>query len=171
MGFRCRRFRAIPAIGARAMVLCLCPSATTPTPHRALLKAKVKVQFERPFKRLSKSFFSVFQGSNPGQFQVTFSVFTVRSAEGRGLFSFTQFPNYPFTQFCRDTKETRQSGRLLLSKSFLEDCHTLRRCQSITPFIRLFNRELGQGRYPSVCGSPARQTYLCCVRTAKAHSG
>jgi hypothetical protein len=50
-----------------------------------LLKTKVKVQFERPVKRLSKPFFSVFHRFNPGQFQPSFSVFTVRSAEGRKL--------------------------------------------------------------------------------------
>jgi len=72
--------RAIPAIFA---ALCLRTSATTPTPHRALLKTKVKVQFERLVKRLSTPFFPVFQGFNPIQFQPCFPVFTVRSAEGR----------------------------------------------------------------------------------------
>jgi len=48
-----------------------------------LLKTKIKPQFERPVQSLSTSLFPVFQGSNRGQFQPCFSVFTVRSAEGR----------------------------------------------------------------------------------------
>src|SRR5689334_1166086 len=80
---RCRRLRAIPAMSAIPTALCRCPSATTPTPHRALLKTKAKVQFERPVKRLLKPFFYVFQQSNLAQFQPCFLVLTVRSAEGR----------------------------------------------------------------------------------------
>jgi hypothetical protein len=57
--------------------------AAPPTPDRALLKTKVKVQFEKPVKRLSTPPFPVFQGSNQAQFQPVFFVFTVRSAEGR----------------------------------------------------------------------------------------
>ena len=63
--------------------LCLRPSARDPTPHRALLKTNAKVQFERPVKRLSRPFFLVSESSNRGQFQPCFSLFTVRSAEGR----------------------------------------------------------------------------------------
>jgi hypothetical protein len=122
--------------------LCLCPSAKTPPPIRPWLKTKVKVPFDRPVTERSKRFSPVFQGSNRGQFQPCFSVFAVRSAEGRNcpkprgaktaapqsvivrdrqqpgiersesakptLYSFTQLPNYPFTQFCWDTAETRQ---------------------------------------------------------------
>jgi len=62
--------------------LCLCPSAGDLTPHSVLLKTKVKPQFERPVKRLSMSFFSVFQGSNSRSISAAFFVFTVRSAEG-----------------------------------------------------------------------------------------
>ena len=58
------------------------PSATDPTPLEVLLKTKAQPQFERPVKRLSMPFFSVFLCSNPAQFQLSFSVFTVRSAEG-----------------------------------------------------------------------------------------
>jgi hypothetical protein len=65
-----------------AATLCLCPSARNPTPLALLLKRKVKPQFERTVKRLSMPFFSLFLGSNPAQFQPSFSVFTVRSAEG-----------------------------------------------------------------------------------------
>src|SRR5690349_20247855 len=57
----------------RTTALCLRPSATDPTPHRALLKTKAKVQFERPVKRLSTPLFYVFQQSNPAQFQPSFS--------------------------------------------------------------------------------------------------
>ncbi len=80
------RSRAIPAMTAILAALCLCPSARDPTPHSALLQTKAKVQFERPVKRLSKPLFSVFPGSNPAQFWPSFSVFTVRSAEGRKPF-------------------------------------------------------------------------------------
>jgi hypothetical protein len=77
---RCRRFRAITAIFA---ALCLCPSATTPTPHGPLLKAKAEVQFDKTVIRLSKPFFPVFHGFNLAQFQPCFFVFAVQSAEGR----------------------------------------------------------------------------------------
>jgi hypothetical protein len=77
---RCRRLRAITAILA---AFCLRPSAATPTPHRALLKTKAKVQFDRAVTERSKPFFSVFQDFNPAQFQPCFLVFAVRSAEGR----------------------------------------------------------------------------------------
>jgi hypothetical protein len=62
--------------------LCLRPSATDPTPHSRLLKTKVKVQFDRTVTERSNALFCVFQRSNPAQFQLCFSVFTVRSAEG-----------------------------------------------------------------------------------------
>jgi hypothetical protein len=48
------------------------------------LKAKAKLQFERPVESLSTPLFSAFQGSNRGQFQPCFLVQGVRSAEGRG---------------------------------------------------------------------------------------
>jgi len=54
----------------------------TPTPHKVLLKAKAKPQFDRAVTERSKSLFLVSQSSNRGQFQPDFSVFTVRSAEG-----------------------------------------------------------------------------------------
>jgi len=71
---------AIPAILA---ALCLRPSARDPTPHRALLKTKAEPQFDRTVTDRSKAFSPVFQPSNLAQFQPDFSVFTVRSAEGR----------------------------------------------------------------------------------------
>jgi hypothetical protein len=63
--------------------LCLRPSATTPPPIGPLLKTKAKVQFDRAVTERSKAIFPIFQGSNRGQFQPCFCVFTVRSAEGR----------------------------------------------------------------------------------------
>jgi len=50
-----------------------------------LLKTKIKPQFDRAVTERSKPFFSIFQGFNPVQFQPCFSVFAVRSAEGRNL--------------------------------------------------------------------------------------
>jgi hypothetical protein len=64
------------------VALCLCPSATDPTPLALLLKTKVKPKFDRAVTDRSKPFFSVFHGSNSSQFQLLFSSFTVRSAEG-----------------------------------------------------------------------------------------
>jgi hypothetical protein len=73
----------ILAISAISFVaLCLRPSATTPTPHRALLKTKAKVPFDRAVDRAVEPFFLVFHDSNPVQFQPCFLVFAVRSAEG-----------------------------------------------------------------------------------------
>jgi len=69
----------------RATALCLRPSATDPTPHKVLLKTKVKPQFDRTVTGRSKALFYVFQQSNPAQFQPVFSVLTVRSAEGHNL--------------------------------------------------------------------------------------
>jgi hypothetical protein len=60
------------------------PSARHPTPIAPLLKANAKPQFERPVESLSTPLFSVFQGSNRGQFRPCFLVQGVRSAEGRG---------------------------------------------------------------------------------------
>jgi hypothetical protein len=65
------------------VALCLRPSATTPTPHRALLKTKAKVQFNRAVTERLKPFFSVFQRFNRARLSACFLVFTVRSAEGR----------------------------------------------------------------------------------------
>jgi hypothetical protein len=48
-----------------------------------LLKTKAKVQFDRAVTDRSKPFFPVFQDFYPAQFQPCFSVFAVRSAEGR----------------------------------------------------------------------------------------
>jgi hypothetical protein len=62
--------------------LCLCPSAIDPPPVSVLLKTKVKVPFDRPVTERSKRFSPVFRGSNRGQFQACFRVFSVRSAEG-----------------------------------------------------------------------------------------
>jgi hypothetical protein len=66
-----------------SMALCLRPSARYPPPLVPLLKTKIKVQFDRTVTERSKTFLPVFQGSNPARFQPCFSVFTVRSAEGR----------------------------------------------------------------------------------------
>jgi len=65
--------------------LCLRLSAIDPTPHRRLLKTKAEPHFDRTVTERSKALFYVFQQSNPAQFQSDFSVFTVRSAEGRNL--------------------------------------------------------------------------------------
>jgi hypothetical protein len=73
------------AMSAILAALCLRPSAGDPTPHRALLKTKAEVQFDRAVTERSKPFLPVFQGSNCGQFQPCFLVFTVRSAEGHNL--------------------------------------------------------------------------------------
>jgi hypothetical protein len=110
---RCRRFRRfsgprfalqISAIfgnlgnlgnsGNLLVALCLRSSATDPTPHRPLLKTKVKVPFDKTVKRLSRTFFCDFQPSNPAQFQPDFSVFTVRSAEGHKAFANISGVNY-----------------------------------------------------------------------------
>jgi hypothetical protein len=48
-----------------------------------LLKTKAKVPFDRAVDRTVEAFFCLFQRSNLAQFQPDFSVFTVRSAEGR----------------------------------------------------------------------------------------
>jgi hypothetical protein len=76
---------AITAIGAlRAPQPSACvPQPETPPPITPLLKTKIKPQFDRTVTERSKPFFTVFQGSNHGQFQPCFPVFTVRSAEGR----------------------------------------------------------------------------------------
>jgi hypothetical protein len=66
----------------RATALCLHPSASDPTPHRALLKTKAKPHFDRTVTERSKALFPVFQLSNRGQFWPCFPVFAVRSAEG-----------------------------------------------------------------------------------------
>jgi hypothetical protein len=79
-GFPITRDHRITGILA---ALCLRPSATTPTPHRALLKTKAKVQFDRAVTERSKPFFSVFQRFNRARLSACFLVFTVRSAEGR----------------------------------------------------------------------------------------
>jgi hypothetical protein len=68
--------------------LCLRPSAKDPTPLDVLLKTKVKPQFDRAVDRTVEGLFSVFQGFNPAQFQPCFSVFAVRSAEGRNAATF-----------------------------------------------------------------------------------
>jgi len=70
---------------ARATALCLRPSATTPPPISILLKTKAEVQFDKTVTRQSKPVFLVFEGLNPVQFQPCFSVFAVRSAEGRNV--------------------------------------------------------------------------------------
>src|SRR5207344_3528891 len=58
-----------------AAALCLCPSATAPTPLEVLLKTKAQPQFERPVKRLSIPIFYVFKQSNPALFLPSFSFF------------------------------------------------------------------------------------------------
>jgi hypothetical protein len=63
--------------------LCLRPSAGDPPPIDVLLKTKAQPQFDSTVDRAVEAFFCVFQRSNPNQFQPDFSVFTVRSAEGR----------------------------------------------------------------------------------------
>src|SRR6478609_10316585 len=70
--------------------LCLRPSATDPTPHRALLKTKAKVQFERPVKRLSTPFFHVFQGFNLGPISASFSRFRCWVGRGSQVLAFAR---------------------------------------------------------------------------------
>jgi hypothetical protein len=77
---RCRRS---PGASGDFATLCLRPSAIDPTPLTLLLKTKVKVQFDKTVIRLSKALFRVLSRSNPTQFQPGFSIFAVRSAEGR----------------------------------------------------------------------------------------
>jgi hypothetical protein len=81
-GFPITRDHRITGILA---ALCLRPSATTPTPHRALLKTKAKVQFDRAVTERLKPFFSFFQRFNRARFSACFLVLAVRSAEGRNL--------------------------------------------------------------------------------------
>jgi len=64
------------------VALCLRLSARDPPPIDVLLKTKAKVQFDWTVDRAVEALFSVFHGSNRGQFQPCFVVFTVRSAEG-----------------------------------------------------------------------------------------
>ena len=59
------------------------PQPRPPPPHRALLKTKTKVQFDRAVTERSKALLPVFQPSNRAQFQPCFLVPGVRSAEGR----------------------------------------------------------------------------------------
>ncbi len=63
--------------------LCLRSSARDPTPHSTLLQTKAQPQFERTVDRAVEAFFCAFQRSNLAQIQPSFSLFTVRSAEGR----------------------------------------------------------------------------------------
>jgi|SRR6478609_7703085 len=68
------------------VALCLCPSARNPTPLTLLLKTKAKVQFERPVKRLSTTFFSRFSGRQFISISALFSRFYC--SVGRGLQAF-----------------------------------------------------------------------------------
>jgi len=91
--FRSRRSRAISAITAIGALDRHSPlpasSARDPTPpYRPLLKTQAKVQFDRAVTERSKAIFPVFQGFSRGQFQPSFSAFTVRSAEGRKPFKY-----------------------------------------------------------------------------------
>jgi len=80
---------ATPRDSGDSAALCLRPSATDPTPHKVLLKAKAQPQFDRTVDRTVEAIFYVFQQSNPAQFQPDFFVSAVRSAEGRkGSFMF-----------------------------------------------------------------------------------
>jgi len=74
---------AIPRDHGDSAALCLRTSAIDPPPIDVLLKTKVKPRFDSPMTERSKPLFSIFKGSNRGQFQPYFPVFTVRSAEGR----------------------------------------------------------------------------------------
>ena len=65
-----------------------------------LLKTKAQPQFDRTVTDRSKLLFCPFHHFNLLQFHPVFLVLTVRSAEGRRGYSFTQSPNHPFTQFC-----------------------------------------------------------------------
>jgi hypothetical protein len=63
--------------------LCLYPSATPPPGVGVLLITKAQPHFDRAVTERSEDLFPVFQRLNLAQFQPSFSVFTVRSAEGR----------------------------------------------------------------------------------------
>jgi hypothetical protein len=84
---------------ASRAALCLRPSARAPPPIDVLLQTKTKVTFDRAVDRTVEVAFPVFGRSNPGIVSPFLPVGAVHSAEGRELFSFTQLPNYPFTQF------------------------------------------------------------------------
>jgi hypothetical protein len=71
------------AITAIFATLCMILQPATHPGVRLLLITKAKVHFDRTVTERSMPFFSLLQGSNPVQFQPSFSVFTVRSAEGR----------------------------------------------------------------------------------------
>jgi len=71
---------AIPAIFA---ALCLCTSARHPPPIGALLKTKVKVQFDRAVTERSKFFFGRFCQPNRCHFSGLFALVTLCRLIGR----------------------------------------------------------------------------------------
>jgi hypothetical protein len=81
---------AILAISSAA--LCLRPSARPPPPIALLVKTKSEVPFDSTVERAVEAIFLVFQWSNRDQLHFFFVGRWCRSAEGRGLFSFTQLP-------------------------------------------------------------------------------
>src|SRR5947209_5775519 len=83
--FSCHCRRRPPPDHPIFTALCLCPSATDPTPLTLLLITKAQPKFDSSFDRPVEAFFCVFLRSNQVQFQPSFSVFTVRSAEGRNF--------------------------------------------------------------------------------------
>jgi hypothetical protein len=99
------------------------PSARYPPPIGVLLKTKAKVQFDRTVTERSKPFFSHFCQPNRCHFAGLFTLVTLCRLVDRQwvveCFSFTQLPNYPFTQFCRNTVEARQVVPFCFSNSFV----------------------------------------------------
>jgi hypothetical protein len=148
---------AMSAITAIFTALCLRPSARDPPGGKTFVDNKSQSALRPDGHRTVDALFLPFQGSNPVQFQPSFSVFTVRSAEGCGQFSFTQLPNYPFTQFCSDTKEIRQFPLTFIYQRAFWRTHTLGRCQTIACFFARINCESGH-----VLRAPLQTFVLAC---------
>jgi hypothetical protein len=70
------------AITAIPAALCLRPSARDPPPISALLKTKIKPQFDRAVDRAVEALFPIFQGIKSGPISALFSHF--HCAVGRG---------------------------------------------------------------------------------------
>src|SRR5579859_918733 len=109
------------AMTAIFAALCICTPARYPPTIGALLKTKVKVQFDRAVTERSKPFFCRFCHSNQRHFAGRFGLVTLCQLIGRqwvvGCCSFTQLPNYPFTKFYSGTVKGGNPHILLFSKS------------------------------------------------------
>ena len=126
---------AIGALRAPQPSACVLQPETHP-PIGPLLKTKVKVHFDRTVTERSKLLFPVFQGSNPVQFQPCFTVFSVRSAEGRGLYF--RLRNYQITHLPNSVEIPKKPGishYFLFVKELLGTCHpeALPNCSAFLP--------------------------------------